>query len=295
MLDFKVPAIEDKDWAEPILKSSGCFGADCAFGTLFIWSDAYDTKICRYENFLIKLHGKDQKYYSFPVGNGDLKTALTLIGQDASERGIPLQFAGLTQKMMEKIEEFMPDKFSYHPVREIADYIYNVSDLSELCGKKYHSKRNHISKFDRLYEWAYEEISQETIASCKEFINVWFNENSQAKEEGIEKERAAIEKAFSNYDELGFKGGMIKVSGEIAALTIGEEINSQVFLTHFEKALLSYTGAYTIVNREFAKESLSSYQYVNREEDMGIEGLRKAKMSYHPVILLEKYSAVSKE
>ena len=292
MLDFKNPAVKDSAWASPILKNSGYFGADCAFGTLYIWSDAYDTKICKYKDFLLKCHGKREIFYGFPVGRGDLKGAFEAMMEDADERGIPFRLSGLTKEMASIVTELFPERFDFTEVRDFSDYIYQVEDMASLRGKKFHSKRNHISKFERMYPWAYKKIGRENIADCQKFVQEWFRLNAHKNEEAFEQEHTAINKALLAFEELGFSGGILLVDGQIVALTLGEEVNSLVFVTHFEKALTSYAGAYAMINKEFSRQNLAKYSYVNREEDLGLEGLRKAKMSYYPYILLEKFRAV---
>ncbi|MEG1436658.1 MAG: phosphatidylglycerol lysyltransferase domain-containing protein, partial [Oscillospiraceae bacterium] len=161
-----------------------------------------------------------------------------------------------------------------------------------LPGKKFHSKRNHISNFEKTYDWSYEEINKENMQECIEMNRKWEAENKMRNPDGMNKEELAIIRAFDNFDELGFKGGLIRANGEVVAYTMGERLNDNTFCTHIEKAFADIRGAYPIINREFAKNTLTEYEFVNREEDMGIEGLRKAKLSYNPVYLVSKYRAV---
>lgn len=295
MLDFKIPGVNDRSWVAPILEKSGCIGADCAFGTMYIWQDAYNIKICRYKDFILKTIGKeDELSYSFPIGFGNTKEALEILMQDAKDRNIDFKMIGLAESAVEFLEKEMPGCFLFEERRDLADYIYNTEDLALLKGKKYHSKRNHISKFERSYPFKYENISENNIEDCRRFCDRWFKENKDQKDSSIDMEKIALEKTFNNFNDLGFLGGFIKSDDEIIALEIGEKINDDVFLVHFEKALLSYTGSYTMINREFSARELENYKFANREEDMGIEGLRKAKLSYHPSLLLKKFVAVQR-
>lgn len=292
MLDFKSPALEDISWAKPILSSYGGPGSDDTFGSIFVWQETFDTKIFKYGEFLLKLYSSNgEKTYGFPVGKGDLTETIKLLIKDANERNIPFIFGGLTENKMKFLNEIMSGKFSYIEERDREDYIYSVENLINLKGKKYHSKRNHISKFNHLYKWSYEDISSNNISRCRAFIDKWFSENVALKRSDITLEKVAIDKTFSSYDELGFAGGIILIDGEICALTIGEKVNNEIFDIHFEKALLEYNGLYTVINNEFAKRKLQSYHYINREEDMGIPGLKKAKLSYYPAVLLKRYRA----
>lgn len=294
MLNFSSFNIDDINWAAPIFQNSGYCGADNTFASSYIWQRAYDLKVCYHDGFLFRRYGVKDYIYGFPLGNKDINLAIeTLIKND---QGKGLKFIGLTRAMVAEIEKAMPEKFIFSENRDAEDYLYNALDLIELQGKKYHSKRNHISKFKKLYNWTYEEISMKNIDDCKQLISQWCIENNCKENEfGINEEIYALNIALDFFDKLNFIGGIIKVDNIPVALTLGEEINKEVFVVHFEKALSSYKGAYNIINNEFAKRNLKEYKYINREEDMGLEGLRKAKLSYYPSLLLEKYTAVLKD
>lgn len=295
MLEFKIPEITDKKWIDPILKNSGCIGADCTFGTFYIWQKAYNIKICKYKDFLMKRLGDTEIFYSFPVGQGDIRDAFDAIIEDSRIKNIPFKLMGITESMVKKTEELMPGIFEFQEKMDISDYIYNSTDLAFLKGKKYHSKRNHISKFERNYMWEYETISNSNLELCEEFCDKWFEENKTLKLDSINLEKQALKRSFEQYNPLNFLGGIIKSNNKIIAMTIGEEINQDTFLVHFEKALTEYSGAYALINKEFALRNLTKYKYINREEDMGIEGLRKAKLSYYPVVILKKFIAIKRD
>lgn len=288
MLEFKYAKLDDRKWIEPIFKNSGYIGADYCFGSLYLWQEAYKCKIYKDEKFLYRIYDGEEPSYAFPVGNGDYKNAINILIKDASERNIPYKMFGLTAQMRGIIEAIMPNKFKFELKRDMSDYIYNSEDLSNLQGKKYHSKRNHVSKFKKTYNWTYADITEKNLKECFCFLEEWFLIN---KDRNLESEELAIKKAFDNYFELKLIGGYLKVDENIVALTIGEKINDDVFDIHFEKALLNYSGSYPAINQEFAKRKLSSYKYINREEDIGIEGLRKSKLSYSPTFLLDRYVA----
>lgn len=293
MLHFKKPVLEDKSWIKPILNDAFGLGAENTFGNIFLWADFYNIEVCKYNDFLLKkFSNKDKNFFTFPVGKGDIKDCLKTLFEYCKEKNIDFIFSGLTKKNIDELEEIFPGKFYYLEEREKEDYIYNSFDLIKLKGKKYHSKRNHISKFNRLYDWSFEEINENNLEECKDFCNKWFFENASEKREDIIYEKKAIEKTFRYYKNLDFVGGIIKVNKDIVALTCGEKINKYAFDVHFEKALKNYNGAYAIINNEFSKRFLNTFSYINREEDLGIMGLREAKLSYHPVALLRKYKAL---
>lgn len=288
MLEYHIPQLSDQTWAVPILRRSGYLGSDGAFGTIFVWREVYHSQICRYQDFLLRKYGD---FYTIPLGEGDLVNALDVMRQDAAQKGIPFALTGLTKDEVNRLEELLPGRFAYQEDRNAADYIYHSEDLIRLAGKKYHGKRNHISKFKRLYSWNYEELGKENMEECMALAREWCVQYGCSEENGLDKEACALRETFEHFDQLGFVGGMIRVEGKPVAFTIGEEINEEAFVVHFEKALSDYTGSYTIINREFAAYSLSGYRYINREEDLGLEGLRKAKLSYHPALLLERFNA----
>lgn len=295
MLSFRKIKLDDKKWIDEILKSSDFMSSDNAFGTMFVWSNVYNLEICCEDGILFRRYGKENKSYAFPIGAGNIKSSINLIASAEFEKNEDFKLVGITQRMKEQLEKMYPDKFEFFLTEEYSEYVYNVSDLAYLEGKKYHSKRNHVAKFEKLYNWSYEEVSNENIADCKKIADDWCKKSKYCSENGGNDEFCALSKTFNNFEKLDFVGGLIKVDGMPVAFEIGEKINNDVFVVHFEKANSDYQGAYAIINREFVKNELMSYKYVNREEDLGIEGLRKAKRSYHPEILLKKFDAVMRK
>lgn len=299
MITFREPTIEDKPWMDECIHRLDSQNCELCFGNIFVWSFIYGTKIYHYKDFLLTKSANDDGEhdnvsYSFPAGKGDLKEALELLLEDANECGHPFRIYGINETTRRLLEEAMPGKFDYEDVRDGYDYIYKTEDLIHLSGKKYHGKRNHIASFKKTYDWSYEEITQENIRDCLAMNIKWEEENRLRNPEEIDDELLALHRAFANYDALGFRGGLLRVDGDVVAFTMGEHLNHNTFCTHFEKAFAGIRGAYPMINQQFAERTLSSYEYINREEDVGAEGLRKAKLSYHPAILLEKSVAVYK-
>ena len=187
------------------------------------------------------------------------------------------------------------DRFTIEENREDADYIYTVEKLRDLKGRKLSSKRNHIKHFERNGEWKFKLIeSGEDIDSARAFVAEFYKEKGDPD---LVKEADAIEQMFENYEALGFFGGLLYQNGEPVAFTAATQLDQLTMDVHFEKALPGVEGAYTMINREFVKaisEKFPDVEYINREEDMGLEGLRKAKESYHPDVLLMKYTAYEK-
>lgn len=288
MLDFKKPVIEDKQWVDRCLENVKSYNCEYTFGNIFLWSTSYSTTICKYKDFMLCRwgRGKDLKY-SVPIGSGDFKEAVEVLMADAKENDIPFTIYGVTEYYKELLEEYFPGKFTYQYDEGYNDYIYSVEKMAELRGKKYHSKRNHITNFKKNNpDWSFEIIDDKNISECIDLHSEWINEHQD--EEDYSYEFEAVLKAFENYDKLKLVGGVIRVDGKVIAYTLGERHSDKLFVTHFEKAPAQMQGAYPIINQEFTKNCLMGYEYVNREEDLGIEGLRKAKQSYYPEIFLEK-------
>lgn len=299
MLNFCEPTFEDKDWIDSSLGKGSSIGCENTFGSVFLWRKFFGTKIFNYNGILLRAYFDENGYveYSFPVFRNSskkdfIKEILVSLLEDAKIRKNPLVFTGLEVKDTKILEKIFPGKFKFIEQKDREDYVYLSKDLINLKGKKYHGKRNHISKFKKLYEFNYENISSNNIDKVLYFIDCWFKNKENINDKSLEYEHKAIEELLENYHKFNFKSGIITVNGEIVAFTSGEEINKDTFVIHFEKALSNYEGSYAIINNEFAKNNLFKYTYINREEDMGIPGLRKAKLSYHPVFLLKRYKAI---
>lgn len=290
MLDFKTPIIEDAEKIKEILKN--ITGDNCQFclGSFYNWGPEFNLKMAFHDNCLITKGGKNGKVnYCFPQGDGNRKAIIEELLKEET-----LRFYGLLESDVAFLEREFPGQFDFCENRDSADYIYLTEDLAELKGKKFHSKRNHIKHFEKHYNWVYEKMTAENLNDCIRMTEKWIEENEDKIEDGVDTELDVIKRAFDYFSVLGFVGGIIRVDGEVVAWTLGEKLSEDTFCTHFEKAFASYRGAYPIINREFAKNELSSYTFVNREEDMGLEGLRKAKLSYRPVKLGILYDAIKR-
>lgn len=310
MIDWREITLEDKPLIEEKICASGCHGADYGFANLFIWRKAYRPLIAFCDNRL--LVGMPQwNVYAYPKGDGDVKGSIELLLEEAHSRGNKLRIRGLTDKTLEEFLPLYGDRFEIIEDRDNADYVYMAQKLCDLPGRHLSSKRNHIKHFERNGPWEFHKIAADScgvftscgdgpcgklssIEEAKAFVDEFYKEKNDPE---LADEAGAIEEMFANYEVLGFLGGMLYQNGEPVAFTAGTRLDPEVFDTHFEKALPGVEGAYTMVNREFARLVKAEFPDIvafNREEDMGIEGLRKAKLSYHPDILLMKYFAIEK-
>ena len=289
MLDFKLPTIEDRPWIQEIYECSGYRGAEYTFANLYLWSYFYG-KVTKFKGFLCqRLNFRDIHQYLYPAGCGDPKEVLELLWQDSRERGKPFVVRSLTEGTMATMKRLFPGQFTYEEIRNAWDYLYEIDTLADLAGKKYQAKRNHINRFVENHpHWHTEVITKENMAVAKELAERWY-----AGHEETEADRRALEKAMDNFEALCFEGIILYAEDEPVGFSMGNRISRDTFDVNFEKALAEVQGAYPLVNREFARyirEKYPEIRYLNREDDMGIEGLRKAKESYHPVFL-KKYIA----
>lgn len=283
---LRPPELSDRNWIRDTLKYSGRNGCDFCFGTIYMWAPILHYSVARVDGMFL---GRSFDSYSLPAGDGDCTALLRELMADDSA---PLKLHAICNYQKQWLEETFPDTFLFTEDRDHEDYLYSVGDLANLPGKKYHAKRNHCSYFEKNFDWSYEEMTGETALECLEFSRDWLRRNPEKRDAGTDDEFIAIERALPHFEELEFLGGILRVDGDVVAYTFGEPINEQVFCSHVEKADSNLRGAYPMINREFARNSLTGYQLVNREDDLGLENLRKAKMSYHPVELLVKYTAV---
>ncbi len=290
MLDFHTPTLKDKEWIEKLVKNSGQIGCDVSFATTYLWREKYDIRVCNNNGVLYKAYFSKNGVsgYTFPIGDKPPKDMLDAIIDDAKERNVKPLIGMLNKTNAEILFHIYPDMFEFFEERDSADYIYSRENLANLSGKKFHAKRNHISKFKRNNEnYEYKSIDDANKEDAFFVAHKWHMQNDSDKSE-----LKAIREALDNFRELDLLGGILYVNNRPVAMTIGSKINDYVLDVNFEKAV-EVDGAYAVINNEFAKANDSFLQF-NREEDLGLEGLRKSKLSYNPDKLLMKYTAVAK-
>lgn len=297
MIPFKDITLADKDTITSFTMKSDRRNCDLSFSNLCSWRFLYDTQFAVVDNFLVfKFWAGEQLAYMMPVGTGDLKAVLWELIEDARKENQHFCMLGVCSNMRADLEAILPEQFTFTEDRDYADYIYLRSDLSTLKGKKFQAKRNHINRFRNTYpDYEYTPITPDRIQECLDLEAEWCKVNNCDQQEGTGNERRALIYALHNFEALGLTGGILHVNDKIVAFTFGMPINHETFGVHVEKADTSIEGAYAMINYEFANRIPEQYIYINREEDLGIEGLRKAKLSYQPATILEKYMACLKE
>ncbi|MGI6449263.1 MAG: DUF2156 domain-containing protein [Desulfitobacteriia bacterium] len=296
MIALKKVDIKDKSWMDPLIAAGNLPGSHQNFTNIFAWAVLYDYYTAQVGERLV-VRGKLEKegyYYLYPTGSGDLKPVIEEMQQDAADNGHDFKLFGLTPDNIAVLDSLFPGKFTYQAIRDSFDYVYLLEKLVTLAGNKLHAKRNHINRFKQNNSWSFELINSKNLDECWEMNVKWCLQHNCNEDDILYKEKCAVRRCFDNYFELGLEGGLLRVEDKVIAFTIGDRLNSDTYDIHVEKAFGEIQGAYQMINREFAAYVQKTYPeivYVNREEDMGFEGLRKAKLSYRPVRLEEKYAA----
>ena len=289
MIDFQRLEVSDKARFDEILMNCGHRGCEYTFVNLFLWGRQKAAFVA--DRLVLQSQFDRQCVYPFPVGPGDLKEALDAIIADARERGIPCYLSSLKPEECEIIEELYPGSFSFHMARDYFDYVYDINGLADLKGRKYQKKRNHLNNFRKANpNIAFVPIDEVDPRELEAMLEQWYIRRTEANPDmDYHLEQVAIGRAMRFRKELGFEGLVLMVDGQIAAFTLGSRINADTFDIHFEKALDE--AAYPAINQGFAahlRETYPQVRYLNREDDLGLEGLRKAKLSYCPHHMVEK-------
>ena len=288
MIPFERLTFEHKPEIDAMLTHASHRGCAFSFVNLYIWGRQYAAKLG--EDLLLFSHFGGRTMYPYPVCPGDLQPAIETLMRDAQERGIPFRLTGLNTQDVEDLQKWYPDRFAFHCGREGHDYVYAIDDLADLKGKKYQPKRNHINRFLAQYpDVTILPLSDETLPDAQALAERWHRRRTPEEDTGME--MVALNRAFAHWKELGLEGLVLYVGGQVVAMTMASRLNEDTVDVHFEKADLDYPGAYAVINRAFARHIREKYpevKFLNREDDMGIEGLRKAKLSYYPHHMVEK-------
>lgn len=291
MIDFKSLDLSRKADYDAFLQNCGERGCEYNFVNLYLWGR--QRFAFHQENITFFSQFDRRSVYPFPLSGSDLKPTLDAIIHDAATRDIPCRLTGLTQADCETLEHLYPGKFRIHTDRDGFDYVYAIEDLAELRGRKYQKKRNHINRFHQNYPgFTLEPITDENTVEVVELLRKWYSDRELADPHSdFHMEKAAIFKALRDRSILAIEGLLLKHEGKLLAVTMGSRLSTDTFDIHFEKALDFADGAYPTINQEFARYLQAKYpelKYLNREDDMGLEGLRKAKLSYYPHHMIEK-------
>lgn len=265
--------------------------AERGFATLYLWSEAYRQELAFTDTHALIRLGKDGSYrYVFPIGAASPKPIIDALLQGEQ----PLRLISVTERELDFVLREYPDVFDVREIRDFEDYLYCAEALDTLSGKKLHAKRNHINAFCAAHEWSVRALTPADFDDCRAIFDAW---SAERPVDSVQRERITIERAFNAFSELELHGALLIADGQIVAFTIGSMITPDTMDVHFEKALPNVNGAYPTINREFVRmmrRRFPALAWVNREDDMGLENLRKAKLSYHPAAMVKKYTLTQK-
>lgn len=291
MIDFLPLDIERKTEYDKYLMDCGNRGCEYSFANLYLWGRQQAAFLSSQLVFFSQFNRRS--VYLFPIGPGDRKIALDAIIADAKDRGIPCRLTGLMAEDVETVERLYPGRFRFHPDRDSYDYVYDIDGLAELRGKKYQKKRNHLNRFLALYpDCRAVPVTEENAEDVRHMIEKWYA--LREKEDPVADflmEKVAIFKALDRRKALGMECFALYVNNTCVAMSMASALSETVFDVHFEKALEKFEGVYAAINYFFSRylrEKYGAVKYLNREDDMGIPGLRHAKMSYRPDRMIEK-------
>ena len=290
-MEVFTPSLENKKILQKYLQYNKSYGCELSLANIILWSEYSGTVYTIINDSLVfcDMESGRPVSFSFPVGKGDGRDAFERICDYFRQEESPFKMHLVSPEAFEMIEKWHPGEFKIQYDRDSADYLYEWKTLAKLEGKKLHGKRNHINRFIETYpDYRYETVDSSNMADCRQIAADWAKADNREDDEDAAYELRAIYFALDHMQELNLTGGLIRAGGRAVGFTLGEAINDEVFDVHFEKAYADIHGAYAMINREFVRNSLAGYRYINREEDLGIPGLRHAKTSYQPVRLIEK-------
>ena len=294
MIDFQKLQPHQRAEYESVLFSCPPRGCEYSFANLCLWGLQKVAFIHGCVAFFSHYYGRS--VYPYPIGSGDKRAVLEEILADARERGIPCRFTGLTEADKEELERLFPGQFLIRANRDFFDYVYAIDDLADLKGRKFQKKRNHTNRFRAEHpDYQVVPLTVCNLAMARHMVNDWYISRMKEDPDGdYMLENIALSRAFQFYGGLNMDGIMLVEGDRVLAVTMGSPMSRDTFDIHFEKAREEVDGAYTVVNQEFARYLRLKYPevaFLDREDDMGLEGLRKAKLSYHPHHMIDKHKA----
>ncbi len=285
-LTFKKVTIEHQSVIEAYLSkySSFCLSS-FTFPSLVAWERVYHYQWTILENTLLLKFvpfKENREHFMQPIGEFPVALQSQII-QYAQSLDYKLCIYAVANIFLEKFPEFV-SHFEQIEHRDMDDYIYSAEDLALLKGKKYQAKRNLLHQFEMNNHWSSEAITIENIPACLEVINAIYPQQELESTSYLGLELSVLTFVLNHFPQFKEQGILIRIDGRPVAFSIFEHLNPTTCVVHFEKAMREYKGLYQLINREAAKIIFSKgYKYINREEDLGIEGLRKTKLSYHPL------------
>lgn len=297
---FHPLTLADKELVEQRVFLSRCRSCDFNFMNLFSWRFMYETEVADHAGWLLfrfKVEGRQA--YHFPVGEGDLSEILLELIADAASSGCPFLMMGVSQEFLEMMEKALPGLFSATSDRAYSDYIYARRALETYVGKKLQPKRNFVNRFVRQHpDYEILPLSLDLVPRCVELDEMWMAQKESPTEVGrytYSAERRSLLTVFDHWEALSSRGLVVRVKDRIVAFSYGAPINYDTFDVCVEKADKRVEGAFALICQAFVKSLPDQYLLINREEDLGLEGLRNSKLSYSPQLILHKFSVTLRQ
>ncbi|HBR03653.1 MAG TPA: hypothetical protein DD738_13700 [Ruminiclostridium sp.] len=297
MDSFKPITLEEQPLFTNIFNAIKPVASELTFPYLFMWRRDYNLsyEVIADHLCLVSQSRVFPPYAFCPIPldgkRNDEKLGLALKKVEAcfDKRGLPLLLGRVEERRLPELRQVFGKRMEEKFLDAASDYVYEIPKLVGLSGGKLSSKRNHIKQFLRQYgEYEYVPVDESNIHECRRILEEWCDRNEEGTHED-NSERWACNELFKNWSRLPVRGALIKVAGRFEAFTVGELLNPRMAAIRIEKGNSDIHGIYTLINRDFCAHELSGLQYINREEDMGKEGLRKSKLSYNPAFMVNKF------
>ena len=294
MTDFKPIEIQDKPLLDEFLRKDPPQISELTFTNLFIWRHHYQPAWLEWEGcILIIFHLQKGSIYGLsPFGPGDKKSALDVLCKEIAKQTADVRICRAGEEFVTNHVD--PGKYAVVSDRENSDYVYLAKDLINLSGNKYHRKKNHLNQFIKNYAFEYHPLNRELVRRVLGMQEAWCQIRECVVKPDLLAEDFAVHEALTYFEELGYQGGAILINSVVEVFALGEALYGDTAVIHIEKANPDILGLYAAINQLFCLNAWSEVTYINREQDMGVEGLRKAKESYYPHHMVDKYTLIPK-
>ena len=281
--------LEHKDLFEKAALKTGCNGAEYSFANIFVWRTQINARLVTFNEFphVVSFCFGETRFF-YPFGGTEEENAVC--ANEIVETHTYANFGSMGERAYENVKHIFGDRYTFNELREYADYLYDVGQLASVSGKKLHGKRGHINAFMTVFDgrWSFEEIMPYTLRECIEFNKRWF-ENQEHFSKSRAQEQIAVAECFDNFEALDLVGGILRLDGNVIGFAVGTPLNDSTFLEMIEKADAGIRGAYPVLLNQFVGRFCSGYKLLNREDDSGDPGLKKAKLSWYPAEIYMKW------
>jgi hypothetical protein len=296
VINFKTVQLEDKPVIDTYFRMKRYQASECTFTNLYLWRDSYNVRWAVVNDMLcVTMSWGGNTFFLPPFGKDEnIGKSMEAMVEYSQSTNLDFLLKGATEETVHVIERALPGRFDFQRDRDNDDYVHLTSELKELKGRKFSSKTNHIHFFKNHYpDYRFVPLTREITKDCIGTAYQWYVKH-MGQDELLRWEFAAVKDALEHFEELGLRGGALLIYGKVEAFSLGEPLNEDMCVIHIEKGNSDIRGIYQVINQECCLHCWPEFTFVNREEDMGIPGLRKAKLSYRPVKMIEKYDVTLK-